>query len=140
MRKKNNYSNAGLTLKPFFWRTCLGTLLGGILFGAGAFFTGRAHLALGFLLGALLSVLNFLLLNTLVVKVLAAGGGKGSKIFWTQQILRWLAFALIILVLVRISFSCLLGALGSYLWFLAVLAWLGWQAARARKNIKLTAG
>lgn len=137
MRKINNIFQEGIPLSALLWKACLGTLLGGFLLGIGAAISGNPHLALGFLLGALLSVLNFLFLNTLVVKVLSAGGVKGNKIFWSQQVLRWIAFALIVLVLVRVSFPCLLGALGSYLWFLALLAWLGWRSARTGKNIKL---
>lgn len=125
---------SGLSLGSLLLRVCLLTLLGGLFFAGTAYCAGQSLLALGFLLGALLSPLNLLSLNSLVSKVLRAGEAKGRNLFWVLQAFRWISFAVIIGVLIQISFLCLLGALASYTWFLGVLAWIGARSALPKKN------
>lgn len=103
-------------------------LVGGIAAAAGAFFIQRKDWALGLFLGSLLSLLYFYSLHALAGKILKAGE-RGGKIFWLWTVLRWVIAALACWGLVVISPSCLFGALGGYLWALAVLGWKGWRAA-----------
>lgn len=101
------------------------TLGGGFLAAATSLYLGQKEWALGFFLGALLAPLNLFSLAKVTARVLSAGEGSGRILFWRNQIFRWVLFAGVIGVLIRLSVSCLLGALGSYFWFLSVLAWSG---------------
>ncbi|GEM_PF-2345840 len=112
--------------------TAVLVLAGGLMGAAVAFFIQKKGLALGFFLGSLLSILYFSSLHVLTGKILKAGN-RGGKVFWFWTLLRWAAAGLVCWGLVLISPSCLLGALGGYLWALAVLGWQGWRAAASDK-------
>lgn len=120
---------------PAGWmgRVVLGTLSGGIAASSAAFFLQKKELALGLLLGGVLSVLNLYGLHVLTTKVLSTGN-KNQTVFWLWNLLRWLVFIALCWFLLRISPYCLLGAAGTYLWFLVVLGWVGWRSASTGKN------
>jgi hypothetical protein len=121
-------------LAVFMFKTAVGTLAGGILFSLLASLFHRGSLALGLFLGALLSVVYLMSLRRFSAKVLQAAGEKKNSTFWMHQALRWLLFALICWILARVSSLCLLGAVLSFTWFIAVLAWVGWMQGLAEKN------
>jgi ATP synthase I chain len=110
----------------------LGTLLGGGMGAtAVAFLMGQKELSLGFFCGSFLSVFNFWSLKRLAAKTLQAGTA-GRKTFWLWNLGRWVLFGLACWALIRLSPSCLFGALGTYLWSLLVLGWMGWKKARSK--------
>jgi hypothetical protein len=121
-------------LAVFLFRTAAGTLAGGILFSLLALIFHRGTLALGLFLGALLSVIYLMSLGRFSTKVLQAAGEKKKSVFWMHQALRWFLFAFVCWILVKVSSLCLLGAVLSFTWFIAVLAWVGWAQGRAEKN------
>jgi hypothetical protein len=121
-------------LALFLFKTAVGTLAGGILFSLAALLFHRGTLALGLILGALLSVIYLLSLRRFSDKVLQAAGEKKKKAFWMHQALRWFLFAFVCWVLAKVSSLCLLGAVLSFTWFIAVLAWVGWAQGKAEKN------
>jgi hypothetical protein len=120
--------------RSWIYQTALGALGGGLLLAALFYYSGFPEWALGFFLGAFLAPLNFFALTRMTTRVLAAGEGKGRSVFWRQQLLRWFFFGIVSWLLIRISVFCLLGALGSYLWFLAVLAFVGLKTAPGQKG------
>src|SRR5579883_1612118 len=101
---------------------------GGAVAAAAAFFIQKKELALGLFLGSLLSILYFDSFHDLSGKIMRLGG-RARKVFWFWTLLRWAVAAFVCWGLVLISPSCLLGALGGYLWALAVLGWSGWRNA-----------
>lgn len=108
-------------------------LLGGAAAAVVAFFVRKKELALGLFLGSILSIVNFYVLHALAGKILKAAS-HGRKTFWLWTIIRWAVAGFVLWGLVLISPSCLLGALGGYLWALAVLGWSGWRSAVSRKS------
>lgn len=120
---------------PVKWMAfvAVGTLTGGLVFSITALVFQKSDLAIGFSLGALLSILNFYGLKTLTEKLLKQGE-KGRQAFWLWNLLRWLFFAIICWLFVSVSPVCLLGAVVSYLWFLLALAWAGLKWAAASKT------
>jgi hypothetical protein len=108
-------------------------LTGGLLLAAVAFFIQKKNLAFGLFLGSLLSILNFYSLHALAGRVLKLGD-RGGKVFWFWTLFRWVIAASVCWALTLISPSCLLGALGGYLWALAVLGWSGWRNAAAKPS------
>jgi hypothetical protein len=121
-------------LAIFMFKTALGTLAGGILFSLVALLFHRGTLALGLFLGALLSVVYLFSLRRFSSRVLQAAGEKKKSTFWLHQALRWLLFALVCLLLAKVSSLCLLGAVLSFTWFIAVLAFVGWAQGKKEKN------
>jgi hypothetical protein len=113
-------------LKPVFLIIVAGGLLGAIV----AFFLQRRELALGILVGSLLSIINFHLLHSLTDKVVKVGD-RGRGIFWFWTLIRWAVAAILCWGLLKISYICLLGALGGYFWALLVLGWMGFREAKA---------
>jgi hypothetical protein len=113
-------------LAVFVFKTALVTLVGGMLFSLAALLFHRGTLALGLFLGALLSVVYLFSLRNFSDKVLQAAGEKKQSAFWMRQAVRWLLFAIICWALAKISSLCLLGAVLSFTWFIAALAWVGW--------------
>ena len=107
-------------------------LLGGAVVAVVAFFVRNQELALGLFLGSILSIVNFYVLHALAGKILKAAN-HGRKTFWFWTIIRWAVAGFVLWGLVLISPSCLLGALGGYLWALMVLGWSGWRSAASRK-------
>ncbi len=124
---------------PPVWiaKVVLATLGGGVAASAAAFSLQRKELALGFLLGSFLTILNLYGLHVLTTKVLSRGDKK-QTVFWFWNLLRWLLFAALCWFLLRISIFCLLGAAGTYLWFLMVLGWVGWRSVSTPKSSKDT--
>lgn len=116
-----------LTSLSWFSAVLTGTLAGGWVAALICFFDRKNDLALGLFLGSFFSVLNFLGLRVLSAKILESGD-LGRKSFWLWNVVRWFLSALVCWLLLRKSPACLLGALGSYLWFLLVLAWVGWRS------------
>lgn len=117
-------------LAIFIFKTALGTLAGGLLFALLAFYFQKGYLGMGLLLGVFLSVLYLLSLKNFSAKVLESGNQKNRKTFWMRQALRWLVFALVCWILLRVSNLCLVGAVLSFTWFIAVLAWVGWAQGK----------
>jgi hypothetical protein len=132
---RNREKTAGIPEESRLWlkRAAMVILIGGFIVAAVAFFIQKKGPALGLFLGTILSILNFYSLHALSGKILKAGS-RGGKIFWFWTIFRWAIAALICWGLVLISPSCLLGALGGYLWALGVLGWRGWRAASSDKT------
>ncbi len=114
-------------------KVALGTLGGGVTVSAVAFVLQRKELALGLLLGGFVSILNLFGLHALTTKVLARGDKK-QTVFWFWNLLRWLFFVALCWILLRISPFCLLGAAGTYLWFLVVLGLVGWRSVSTPKS------
>jgi hypothetical protein len=112
----------------------LGILAEGVASALVAFLAQKKDLALGLFLGSLCSFLNFRALYVLSVKLLKPGE-RGRKLFWFWTLARWMVIAFICWFLVRLSPACLLGALFSYLWSLAVLAWVGWKGGSSRRPL-----
>ncbi|HXL72740.1 MAG TPA: hypothetical protein VN963_03860 [bacterium] len=117
--------NSGGPSGAFLLRVCLGSLVGGFLFAAGAYGAGFPEFSKGLFLGSLLSPLHLLGLQSMTSRILNAGQARGPGLFRIYHLLRWLLFAFVIWALLTISVYCLLGALVSYTWFLLVLAWAG---------------
>jgi hypothetical protein len=101
------------------------TLLGCSGAGLVALLVGAKGLALGFFLGGVLSIANFIGLKLLVEKAFPSADRSDPKVFWTWTGVRWMAFAVVCWGLLSISRECLLGALVGYLIFLATLGWVG---------------
>jgi len=116
------------------FRTAVLTFAGGILLALGALILGKKFLALGFFLGSLLAPLNLYGIQILTGKVLAAGEGRGKKVFWLWNTVRWVLLAAGLSGLLAISKDCLFGALGTYVWSLAALGWAGWKSAGSEKS------
>jgi len=130
MKRKKPLAPPQPNLKRLFLVTALGTLGGALLLALGAWGLGKRDLALGFLIGGFLAPLNLFALGRFTGKALTQGAtGLEGRFF-----LKWVLFALVGFLLLRVSLSCLLGALLSYTWFLALLAWRGIQEA-PRKRI-----
>lgn len=103
----------------------LGPLVPWMLAGPGfvalaALILHHAQTALGAFLGALLSVLYFRALYSLSGRVDPAVPAA-RKSFWIGTFFRWALAALAGFILLRISVTCLLSALGAYVWALSVL-------------------
>jgi hypothetical protein len=109
-------------------RAGLGTILGGILMAFTAFFASKKDLALGFWAGSFFWVFSFYALNVLTHRVLKTPE-RGLGLFWFWNIIRIALIALICWLFLQVSPACLMGALGSYLWFILVLGWVHWRAA-----------
>jgi len=122
----------------FLLRVNVGSLVGGLLFAAGAYGLGYLEFSKGLFLGALLAPLHLLGLKSMVGHILTAGRARGQSLFRIFHILRWFLFALIIWALLSVSVFCLLGALVSYTWFLLVLAWAGLKGAMPEKRPPLS--
>jgi hypothetical protein len=86
---------------------------------------GAKGLALGFFLGAVLSIANFLGLKRLVERSFPGADRADPRSFWLWNGARWVLFILICWGLLAISRECLLGALLSHLFFLGILGWVG---------------
>jgi hypothetical protein len=110
----------------------IGTFLGGLLLALAACGFQKSDLALGFFWGGMLSSANFYALNILTTRVLGTGQ-RGQRGFWIWNLFRLGILAVVYWFLLRVSMFCLLGALGSYFWFLAVLGWMGWRTATSPK-------
>jgi hypothetical protein len=111
-------------------RVCLVTAGGGALVGLAAWAFGSGSFGLGFFLGSFLALFGLYSLKALTSKVLDAGAGRGLWLFHSMNAVRWILLAVVYFMLLRISVACLLGAVASYVWFLAVLAWFGIRSAR----------
>lgn len=120
---------AALMAMPLM-RVCLFTLGGGMLVGLAAWALGRGDFGFGFFVGALMALAGLFTLKAVTSKVFEMG--KASGVWWFQgmNIARWFLLAVVYYLLLKISIACLLGAVASYVWFLAVLAWLGLRGAK----------
>lgn len=101
------------------------TLLGCSGAGLIALLVGAKGLALGFFLGGVLSIANFIGLKLLVEKAFPSADRSEPRIFWTWTGARWALFAIVCWGLLSISRECLLGALVGYSIFLTSLGWVG---------------
>jgi hypothetical protein len=101
--------------------------LGGcaLAFGLVYFIFHKTDLSLGLFAGGILSTLYLISLGWMSGKILASGFQKGGGQIWFWNLFRWLSLAFACWGLLQISTLCLLGALAGYIWFLAVLAWIG---------------
>jgi len=113
--------------KPAPWLAVVAslTLLGASGAGLLSLLFGAKGLALGFFLGGMLSIANFIGLKLLVEKSFPGGEGSRPQVFWLWNAVRWSLFALLCWGLLAVSRECLFGALLSYLFFLGVLGWVG---------------
>jgi hypothetical protein len=118
----------------FVLRVCLLGLAGGLVLSYIAYAAGHPYLGKGLLLGSFLSPLQLLTLQSLTNKVIKAGPAKGLGVFRLYNLFRWAYFVLVCWLLVRISVSCLLGGLLSYIWFLLALGWVGFRTALPKKK------
>jgi hypothetical protein len=109
---------------PLF-RVFTWTLGAGVIVGLIAWALGHNLFGLGFFLGSLMALFSLYSLKALTTKVISAGDKKGLGYFHVMNIVRVIFMALICYLLLRISIACLLGAVSSYIWFLAVLGWFG---------------
>lgn len=119
---------------PLLLKACLGGLVGGMLFAGAAYRLGHPHFSLGLFLGSILSALQFLTLRSMTDKVLRAGTTKGPGLFRIYHLIRWVVFALVCLVLVKVSVYCLLGALAAHAWSLLLLGWVGFRTSMPEKK------
>lgn len=106
----------------------LWTVGGGAVFGGIAWLFGAGRFGLGLFLGGFLCLLSLYSLKALTADIVK----NGNRSVWTHhatRLLRILAMALVMFLLLKISVSCLLGAVASYVWFLGVLAWFGLRSA-----------
>jgi hypothetical protein len=104
--------------------------VGSLVLAAIAYGAGYPDFSKGLFLGALLSPLHLFGLKSLVNRVLTAGQTQGPSLFRIYHLIRWVLFAFIIWVLLKVSVFFLLGALVSYTWFLLVLVWAGLKTAK----------
>jgi hypothetical protein len=86
---------------------------------------GQDFLSSGLLAGSAIALGNFLGLKTLTQRTFDPARPNGGRKFWLGNALRWALLGLACWILLRVSGLCLLGALLAYLWFLAVLTWVG---------------
>jgi hypothetical protein len=114
-------------------QVCLYTVGGGVVAGLVAWVSGAGPFGLGFFLGSLLALFGLYSLKALTSKVLDQGEGRGLWIFHGMNVVRWFLLAIVYFLLLKISVWCLLGAVASYIWFLAILAWFGIRAAKPVK-------
>jgi len=133
-RGKERFSVSPLHPQRLMATVTMVTLTGGMAGAVLSLILGKNDLALGFFLGSILSIVNFYGLKILAERVLRTGDQKGKRSFWFWNIIRWALFAFVFWFLLMISNICLLGAVSSYLWFLAVLGWIGWRSASFQKS------
>jgi hypothetical protein len=125
MKNKGNFPG------PFPWSVVWLTLAGSLFLAACAILVKKPDLALGALVGGPFSILNYLGLRALSVRLLKAGA-PGA--FPTWGLLRYGIAAVLVLFLVRVSVLCLLGALAIHLWSLGVLVWTGIKESATPKT------
>lgn len=114
--------NKGTIPGPFPWALVRLTLAGSLFLAVLAFLVRKPDLALGAVVGGPFSILNYLGLRGLSATLLKTGAPSP---FWTWRPVRYAITAVIVLLLVRVSVLCLLGALAIHLWSLGVLVWTG---------------
>lgn len=96
----------------------LAVALGSLLFHRGDF-------SLGVGVGALLACAGLFHIKYALRKSLTDPSVKTPAPFLIASVLRWLAWAVVLYFLLRVSLACLLGAAFAYLIYLAVLAYHG---------------
>ncbi len=108
-----------------FRRIILMTLGGGVGLSFVALLAGRKDLALGTAVGAILAAVGFLGLKATLRRALAEPNKNPKRWILASSWSRWVLWAVVMFLLLKVSAYCLLGALISYLLFLGILAFFG---------------
>ena len=113
-----------------FQRIFLVTVSGGALVALISVLFGQKNFGLGALAGSLLAGGGLFSLKASLRRVLSSTAVQGKRLFFAVQALRWVLWVLALYLLLKVSPTCLLGAVVSYLWFLGVLSVYGLQSAK----------
>jgi hypothetical protein len=108
-----------------FRRILIGSFGGGLVLAIGGLLWSHGDFALGAVVGSILACGGLLHMKYALKKSLTNPENGSPAPFLVASAIRWVAWAVVLFLLLRVSLACMLGAALSYMVYLVVLAFHG---------------